>query len=71
MEYDKGDIVSMKKLHACQTGKPKKEQINAWEITRMGMDIKIRCLGCQHVVMLKRSEFNRKVKAVIKRKEEK
>lgn len=59
--YDLGDIVEMKKPHACQT--------NRWEIIRMGMDIKIRCLHCQHIVMMSRRDFERKLKKVLEHKE--
>lgn len=58
--YDLGDIVEMKKPHACQN--------NRFEIIRMGADIKIKCLKCQHIVMLTRREFNRKLKKVLERK---
>lgn len=55
--YDLGDIVEMKKPHACQT--------NRWEIIRMGMDIKIRCQNCQHIVMLSRRDFDKKFKKIL------
>lgn len=55
--YQLADTVKMKKPHACQT--------NDWEITRIGADIKLRCLGCSRVIMLPRAEFNRKVKKVL------
>ena len=32
---------------------------------RMGADIKLKCLGCGRMVMMPRSEFNRKVKKVL------
>lgn len=59
--YDLGDIVEMKKPHACQT--------NSWEIIRMGMDIKIRCQNCRHIVMMPRREFEKKMKRVLVKKE--
>lgn len=68
--YDLGDIVEMKKLHACQTNKPKKLQKNEWEIIRMGADIKIKCLQCNHIVMMPRNKFNKKINKIIKKKEE-
>lgn len=71
MDYQLGDIVAMKKLHACQSKRPVREQKNEWEIIRLGADIKIRCLGCDHVVMMPRYEFNKKMKKVIHKKEEK
>lgn len=58
--YDLGDIVEMKKPHACQT--------NRWEIIRMGMDIKIRCENCRHIVMMPRKEFDKKIKRVLVKK---
>lgn len=58
-EYHKGDIVEMRKPHACQT--------NRWQITRMGMDIRIKCLHCQHVVTLPRRDFNKKMKKVLEK----
>lgn len=60
--YDLGDIVEMKKPHACQA--------NAWEIIRMGMDIKIRCTNCQHIVMLSRRDFDKKMKKILEKKQE-
>ncbi|RVU70456.1 MULTISPECIES: DUF951 domain-containing protein [Lactobacillus] len=55
--YNLADTVQMKKPHACQK--------NDWEILRLGADIKLKCMGCGHVVMLPRAEFNRKVKKVL------
>lgn len=57
-EYDKFDIVQMKKPHACQS--------NAWQIIRMGMDIRIKCQKCEHIVTMTRREFERKLKKVLK-----
>jgi hypothetical protein len=56
-QYALGDIVMMKKQHPCGT--------NAWEIIRMGADIKIRCTGCGHIVMLPRQKFERMLKKMI------
>ncbi|MCG0313342.1 MAG: DUF951 domain-containing protein, partial [Calditerricola sp.] len=41
-----GDIVEMKKPHPCGT--------NEWEVIRMGMDIRIKCRGCGHSVLMPR-----------------
>lgn len=56
------DIVEMKKQHPCGT--------NAWKIIRMGADIRIKCQGCGHSVMLPRREFIKKMKRVIEESEE-
>lgn len=57
VEYGLGDIVEMKKQHPCGT--------NRWQITRMGADIKIKCTGCDHVVMMRRSKFDKMIKKVL------
>lgn len=57
-EYKLGSIVVMKKQHPCGS--------NEWEITRLGADIKIKCLNCGKSIMLPRIEFNKKLKKVIK-----
>lgn len=58
LNYKLGSIVMMKKQHPCGT--------NEWEITRVGVDIKIKCLKCERTIMLPRIEFNKKIKKVIK-----
>lgn len=55
-EYKLGSIVVMKKDHPCGS--------NEWEITRIGADIKIRCIKCGRSIMLPRIEFNKKLKKV-------
>lgn len=64
MEYNLNDKVIMKKGHPCGN--------NEFEIIRLGADIKIRCTKCNHVIMLPRVDFNKKIKKVVKdEKEEK
>lgn len=55
--YDLYDEVEMKKPHPCGE--------NCWEIIRMGADIRIKCQGCGHLVMMPRKEFERKMKKVL------
>ena len=55
--YELHDIVEMKKPHPCKT--------NSFEIVRMGMDIKIRCVQCGRLIMLPRREFERRFKKVL------
>ncbi|RJR13502.1 DUF951 domain-containing protein [Candidatus Parcubacteria bacterium] len=56
------DVVEMKKAHPCG--------VNRWKVVRMGMDIRIKCEGCQHTVMMPRKEFTRKIKKILVRSEE-
>ena len=52
-----GDVVQMRKPHACGT--------NRWRVYRMGADVGIRCLGCERRVMLTRRDFTRAVKRLL------
>ena len=55
--YEIGDIVEMKKPHPCGT--------NKWQITRVGVDIKIKCVNCNREIMMDRLEFDKKLKKKI------
>ncbi len=59
MEYQIGDIVRTKKVHPCGS--------KNWEILRVGVDFKLKCLGCGHIIMLERQ----KALKMITKKEEK
>jgi len=58
-EYGLNDIVEMKKPHPCGE--------NAWKIIRLGMDIRIKCTGCNHSVLIPRKEFESKLKKIIEK----
>ncbi len=58
--FNLGDKVIMKKPHACGT--------NEWIITRIGVDIKIKCVKCNREIMMDRLEFKKKLKGVIDEK---
>lgn len=55
-DFKLNDIVIMKKPHACGT--------NKWMITRMGVDVKIKCINCNREIMMDRLEFKKKLKGV-------
>ena len=46
MQYEVGDIVKLKKKHPCGSFE--------WEILRVGADFRLKCLGCEHQVMMAR-----------------
>lgn len=48
MKFDIGDIVRTKKQHPCGS--------RLWELTRVGVDFKMKCQGCGHVVVLNREK---------------
>ncbi|GAA0378108.1 DUF951 domain-containing protein [Bacillus horti] len=56
-KYQLNDVVQMKKPHPCGE--------NRWKIIRMGMDIRIKCLKCEHSVMMARSHFDKRLKKVL------
>lgn len=55
--YNLADTVLMKKPHACKT--------NDWEILRLGADIRLKCMGCGHIVMMPRAKFTHNLKKVL------
>ena len=56
MDIRLGDIVKMKKPHPCGSFE--------WTIERVGMDFKLRCLGCGHQVMLPRRQAEKNIREV-------
>ena len=55
--YQLGTKVVMKKPHPCGS--------NEWEIIRMGMDIRIKCIQCGRSVLMARRDFERSLKKII------
>ena len=55
-EYKLGNIIKTKKPHACGN--------DLWEITRMGIDIKIKCLKCNREVLMMKTKLDRKIKEI-------
>ena len=60
VRYEVGDIVKMKKTHPCGSDR--------WEITRTGIDFRLKCLGCAHYVMIPRPKFEKAVKEILEQK---
>ena len=61
-DFNLGDVVLMKKPHACGA--------NEWTIIRVGADIKIKCAQCGRIVMLDRADFVRMGKKILVRREQ-
>jgi len=59
MEIKPGDVVRLRKQHPCGGSE--------WQVVKPGAEIEIECLKCQHHVLLKRSVFQRRLKAFISR----
>ena len=61
MDIQVGDIVRLKKQHPCGNFE--------WEVLRVGIDFRLKCLGCGHQVMLPRKQVKRSIKQVRKPEE--
>ncbi len=57
-----GDVVNLKKPHPCG--------VNEWEITKVGVDFRIKCLGCGKYILLPRQDFKKRVKAIVRKADE-
>lgn len=53
MDIRVGDIIHMKKPHPCGS----KEFL----VLRSGMDFKLRCLGCEHEIMIPRVKAEKRI----------
>jgi hypothetical protein len=58
MRLEIGEVVRMKKQHPCGSFE--------WEILRVGMDIRIRCLKCGRMVLIPRPKFEKGVREIIR-----
>jgi len=62
MDLRLNDVLELKKQHPCGS--------RDWVVLRVGMDIRMRCAGCGHEVMLPRAKVEKSIKK-IKREEAK
>lgn len=56
MNINVGDIITLKKKHPCGSSE--------WEVLRIGMDFRLKCMGCFHQVMLPRTTIEKSVKSI-------
>ncbi len=61
MDIRLNDVVVLKKGHPCGS--------HEWQVLRTGADIRLKCLGCGHMVMMARPLVEKSIKQ-IKRGEE-
>ena len=57
--YEVGDIVKLKKKHPCGSYE--------WSILRIGADFRLKCLGCEHQIMVSRKIVERNTKEIRKK----
>ena len=58
MDSRLGDILEMKKQHPCGA--------HQFEVLRIGMDFRLRCLGCNHEIMLPRLKAEKNIRKVLR-----
>lgn len=59
IKLDIGDIVKLKKKHPCGSFE--------WEILRIGSDLRIKCMGCGHQIMIARTAVEKSLKGLRKK----
>lgn len=59
MEFNIGDIIKLKKQHPCGSFE--------WEILRVGIDFRLKCLGCGHQIMITRKQVEKSVRNIRKK----
>ena len=57
LELQIGDVVRLRKPHPCGG--------TDWQVTRLGADIGLKCLTCQHRVLLTRRDLEKRLKVVV------
>lgn len=55
-EFHLGDVIRLKKKHPCGNYE--------WEILRVGADFRLKCAGCGHQVMMKRTLVEKNLKGI-------
>ena len=56
MDLRLGDVLTMKKGHPCGE--------NRWLVVRTGADLRLRCMGCAHEVMLPRVKAEKSIRSI-------
>lgn len=62
MDLKLHDKLELKRQHPCGS--------KMWEVLRVGMDIKLRCLGCGHEVMAPRRKVEKAIRRILSEGEE-
>jgi hypothetical protein len=57
LDFRVGDIVQTKKKHPCGDDR--------WEILRIGMDFRLRCLGCGRLILVPRVKAEKSIKRIV------
>lgn len=58
MDIRLGDTLTMKKAHPCGS--------KEWEVLRVGMDFRLKCTGCGHMIMIPRSKAEKNIRKIVR-----
>lgn len=53
MQHDIGTIIKLKKQHPCGS--------REWEVLRTGVDYRIKCVGCGHILLIPRIKLEKMI----------
>lgn len=59
LNYEVGDVVKLKKPHPCGS--------HEWEILRVGADFRLKCMGCDHMIMVSRKVVEKNTRGLVKK----
>ncbi|CUX21495.1 DUF951 domain-containing protein [Clostridium sp. C105KSO13] len=57
--FDVGDVIRMKKPHPCGS--------HEWKVLRVGADFRLKCMGCEHQIMVPRKLVEKNTKEIRKK----
>ena len=57
MDIHVGDVLKLKKQHPCGSGE--------WEVLRVGADVRLKCRGCGHQIMIARRLLEKNIKQIL------
>ena len=56
MDIRPGDIIELKKPHPCGEKR--------WLVLRMGIELRLKCMGCAHTVLVPRAKLEKNIRVV-------
>lgn len=57
MDIKVGDIIRLKKKHPCGS--------DQWLVLGIGVDFRLKCLGCEHILLMERQRLEHKLKGQV------
>lgn len=58
--YQIGDLLRLRKKHPCGDDR--------WEVLKAGVDMRIKCVTCERIILIERVKLEKQVKQILSRK---